>query len=65
MNMKTAQIIMAFLFAFGAFLNLYYCVNPKPRKEPMGFTGVIATAFVYGCLLYLYIKAGAFSQLLP
>lgn len=63
--MKYCQIAIACLLFLGFLLAVHWDFNGKPAKPPNGFSGFISSIVIYALLAWLYISAGAFSELLP
>jgi cytosine/uracil/thiamine/allantoin permease len=59
--MKTYQLILAGYLVFSFTVTLMMDFQSRKAREALGVPGAIVTCVVFGLLVWLYIKAGAFS----
>jgi hypothetical protein len=63
MNQLYSQYGLLFLFVLSYFINVYYVIEGRPRKDAGGFPEFATLTVITALSMWLYIAAGAFSEL--
>lgn len=61
--MKASQYIILTLFVIGAFYSFLGNFIPRKAREPYGPLGILIDLILYPLLFWLYLNAGAFSEI--